>query len=131
LNSHQTDVLPIAPDRIAEWVVLLVQLPGLPPRRAGVMLLDPVRDQLHIALVEIVFDDQDAKEIWESPHQDLIERSAEKGGAYLLDSLETDLSNFLQIDGPRQQIPTADPRQTLAMLFQRYILNNSALSQGS
>ena len=59
-------MLPIAPDRIAEWVVLLVQLPGLPPRRAGVMLLDPVRDQLHIALAEIVFDDQDAKEIWES-----------------------------------------------------------------
>src|SRR5450755_2916958 len=117
-----SSIQPIQPNRIAAWVVLLAQLPGLPPRPAGVLLLDPMYDKLHIALAASVSVDEEIKEIWDGLGPDLAERALDLGGARLLDSLEQDLSLFLQIKGPRQYVMTADPVQTLTTLFQEHVL---------
>jgi hypothetical protein len=60
---------------------------------------------LQIALVDGVSEDEDLREIWDALHQDLTARAAETSGARFLDSLEQDLSHFLQIEGPSQANP--------------------------
>ena len=113
--------MPSDSGRIASWVILLAQVPGASPQPAGVLLLDPATDELHIALADIVSDDEDIKEVWDSLRQELAERSCEIGGARLLDSLEEDLSLFLQIQAPRRNVATTNPEQTLQMLFQEHV----------
>jgi hypothetical protein len=115
---------------MASWVLLLAQVPGAPPTPAGVLLLDPATDELHVALRDAVSNDQDIREVWDSLRQELAERSSEIGGARLLDSLEEDLSLFLQVQAPRQQVATTDPEQTLKALFKGHVLNRSAFSRG-
>ena len=116
--------------RMASWVILLVQVPGTAPTPAGILLLDPVSNDLHVALTDAVSDDEDIKEVWDSLYQELSERSAEIGGARLLDCLEEDLSLFLQVRGPRQQVAMTNPEQTIQELFKEHVLSGSALSRG-
>jgi hypothetical protein len=107
--------------------VLLAQTPGSTPKPAGILLLDRTQDRLHVALVEAeaVSADEDIREIWDALPQDLRQQSTEMGGGELFARLEEDLSHFLQIRGPRQQIATDDPARTLADLFDRHIARSS------
>jgi hypothetical protein len=112
---------------MADWVVLLAQTPGSPPKPAGILLLDRAQDQLHVALLEAgaVSADEDIQEIWDALPQDLQQQSTAMGGGELFAKLEEDLSHFLQIQGPRQQIATDDPERTLADLFDRHVAHGS------
>ena len=123
--------MPIALDRTAEWVLLLVQLPGLPPAPAGILLLDPGNDELHIALSDSVSMDEGIKEFWDALREDLPRRASLMGGARLLASLEDDLSLFLQLEVPRNRLSTTDPKQTLAALFAQHVLNSRANKHAS
>jgi hypothetical protein len=122
-NSSLSDGLSLSSNVVAEWVLLLIKLPGLSAKPAGVLLLDPAYDKLHIALADNVAGDENVSEIWASLHEDLEERASEIGGTALLNLLENDLSHFLQLEGPRQQIWTSNPRQTLRTLFQYHVLH--------
>jgi hypothetical protein len=106
---------------MASWVVLLAQMPGISPKPAGILLVDPENDRLHIALADAVSTEEDIKGNWDSLHHDLAERASELGGARLLESLEQNLSLFLQIDGSRRYIATADPQHTIQALFQEHV----------
>jgi hypothetical protein len=130
-NPHQSDVSPDPPDRVAEWILLLVQLPGDAPKRAGVLLLDPASDKLYSALLDHVSEDENVSEIWASLHQDLEQRASEIGAAAFLDTLENELSHFLQIEGPRKQISTLNPAQTLEELFLRHVLHDTRIAQNT
>jgi hypothetical protein len=112
--------------RTADWVLLMAQDPGLPIRPAGILLLDPLTDKLHIALDDFVSTDEDIREVWESLKEELADKASEMGGARLLDWLEEDLSLFLQLQ-PRQYIATANPEQALEDLFKEHVLNGSSL----
>ena len=120
----------VEPQRTAHWVVLLVQLPGEALQPAGILLLDPLKDELHIALAESVSTDEDIIDVWGGMADELARRASEVGGARLLEQLE-ELSHFIQIDGPRHHISTSNPKETLARLFKRYVVGNAALSHGS
>jgi hypothetical protein len=58
--------------RTADWVLLMAQDPGLPIRPAGILLLDPLTDKLHIALDDFVSTDEDIREVWESLKEELL-----------------------------------------------------------
>jgi hypothetical protein len=73
--------------RTADWVLLMAQDPGLPIRPAGILLLDPLADKLHIALDDFVSTDEDIREVWESLKEELADKASEMGGARLLDWL--------------------------------------------
>jgi hypothetical protein len=121
---------PSKPSRIADWVVLLAQMPGQPPCPAGILLLDTSEDRLHMALATVVSSDEDIREVWKALREDLADRASELGGAQLLAILETDLSHFIQLEGPRRQIPTSDPVRTLESLYQQHVVNTASASRG-
>lgn len=122
------DSLP--PHRPAEWLLVFVQLPNQPARRAGVLLLDIASDKLFVALADGITDQEPIAEVWDLLKDDLEARAAEVGGAALLNSLQKDLSHFLQITD-RRQISIADPKAALAELMQRHVLNSPGLAQAT
>jgi 3-oxoacyl-(acyl-carrier-protein) synthase len=117
--------------RIAEWLLLLVRLPGEAAKPAGVLLLDVPTDRLYVALADEISGNEETTEVWAALKEDLEERASEIGGAALLNTLEDHLSQFLQIRGPRQQISTTDPAEAVANLFREYILSRGQLAQGN
>ncbi len=127
-QGSSLDVSPPS-DRIAEWLLLLVKLPGAAAKPAGVVLLDVISDQLYTALADEIGGNDETTEVWASLREELEERASEIGGAALLDSLEKDLSHFLQIRAPRQQMPTTDPAKAVAKLFREYVLEHGKLAQ--
>jgi len=117
--------------RIAEWLLLLVRLPGEKANRAGVLLLDVASDKLYVALADKIGGNEEIIEVWAELKEDLEKRASEIGGATLLDSLENELSHFLQIGGPRHQISTTNPAKTLADLFRQQVLKRGHLARGT
>lgn len=119
----------LAPHRTAEWLLLLMQLPSQPAKPAGILLRDVSSDTVYVALADVMVEDEEVAEIWGLLKQDLEARASELGGAAFLDSLQGELSHFLQVGDTRQQIFVADPRTALADLMQRYVLNGSGIAR--
>ena len=108
--------------RKAQYLVMEVALPGRPKANAGVLLLDPASDQLHIKLRsdwQRLADTEDV-EVLERLGEDLDRRGREAGGEGLLRSLEDSLSNTLRISD-RETIAVSDFEKALERLFQRHV----------
>lgn len=120
------------PCRPADWILLLANLPGeAAAKPAGVLLLVVPHDKLLVALADGIGGDEDTLEVWASLKEDLEGRASEMGGAAFLDYVENDLSNFLQVGGPRQRISIADEQDALAQLFERHVLQRIHSAQGT
>ena len=108
--------------RKAQYLVLELVLPGRPKANAGVLLVDPASDQLHIKLRrewEHLADPDDA-EVLQSLEQDLRRQSREAGAGQLLASLEETLSNTLRLT-ERESIAVGDFDKALERLYQRHV----------
>jgi SOS-response transcriptional repressor LexA len=108
--------------RRAHYWVLELALPGRPTVNAGVLLLDPASDQLHLRLRrdwDQLADPEDA-EVLAGLEQDLRRQSREAGGEQLLRRLEDTLSNTLRITD-RESIAVMDFEKALERLYQRHV----------
>ena len=108
--------------RKAQYLVVELALPGRPKVNAGVLLLDPASDQLHIKLRrdwEQVAEPDDV-EVLEHLEEDLRRQGREVGGEQLLRVLEDTLSNTLRIT-ERESIAVGDFDKALERLYQRHV----------
>lgn len=108
--------------RKAQYLLLELTLPGRPKTNAGVLLVDPASDQLHIKLRrewEQLAEPDDA-EVLEALEQDLRRQSREVGAGQLLARLEDTLSNTLRLTG-RESIAVGDFEKALERLYQRHV----------
>jgi phage repressor protein C with HTH and peptisase S24 domain len=108
--------------RKAQYLVVEVALPGRPKVNAGVLLLDPVSDQLHVRLRqdwEQVAGAEDV-EVLEHLEAELESRGREAGGEAFLASLEDTLSNALQIT-QRETIAVGDFEKALERLYRKHV----------
>ncbi len=115
---------------IAEWIVLQLQSPGLDLRPAGILLLDAQNDRLHLALRNLVADenDEDLLEFWAELAEDLHSRVREVGGIQVLEWLEADASHVVQLSA-RQQVKVRSPSETLEQLFTLHVLAKVSTSR--
>ncbi len=108
--------------RNAAWTLLTAQVPGREPVSAGILVLDPVFDELHIKLLpQLLGAEDDLAEFWRELPRDLIEQSRTIGGRQVLRWLETTASHVLQL-GPRDFVETTNPGETLDLLYRRYVV---------
>ena len=113
--------------RKAQYSVLEAALPGRPRMAAGVLLLDPEQDRLHVKLREEWRDlaDPEDVEVLSLVESDLIAKEREKGGEYLLAKLEDLLSNALLLT-ERTTVAVGDFSRALARLYERRVLGHAA-----
>jgi hypothetical protein len=111
--------------RNVEWTLLIVQQPGRQRSPAGVVLLDPVSDQLHVRLLPEIRDaDPEIGEFWRELPGYLNQRSREIGGSRILEWLETVASHIVQLSA-RTAIATADPKQALDALYRTHVAGDA------
>ncbi len=106
----------------AECLFLQVALPGRPAENAGVMLLDPATDRLHLRLRRdwsAIADEEDA-EVLRLLEEDLNRKAAEMGGAALLEYLETNASNLIRVTA-RETVQLADFESRLNRLYRENV----------
>ena len=73
------------PTRVADWSLLFIYAPGKKPESAGILLLDPQTNELHVRLkCQLRNEDEDLLEVWELLREDLQMRSKEIGGEQVL-----------------------------------------------
>ncbi len=108
--------------RKAQYSLVELALPGRPPIVAGVLLLDPEADRVHLKFRgdwEAVADPEDA-EMLAHVEADFSLRSRELGGGRFLQSLEDTLSNTIRIRD-REAVTVFDFEKALARLYQRHV----------
>lgn len=115
----RADILPMLR---AECLFLQVALPGRPPENAGVLLLDPVRDELHLRLRRDweAFAGEDEREVLELLEDDLKSKAAEMGGAALIAYLESNASNLIRVSG-REEVRLSDFQARLNRLYRENV----------
>ncbi len=107
------------------YSLLEVQLPGRSVETAGVLLLDPANDRLHLRLRrdwEAIADPADA-EVLEALSADLIDKSVEMGAGRLIEWLDENLSNTIRItEGKTALVESFD--RALNRLYSRHIVSS-------
>lgn len=107
--------------RTVEWALLIAQIPGQRPSAAGILIVDPASDDLHVKLLpELSGADEDVAEFWRELSGDLIERSRAVGGHRVLDWLETTASHIVQL-GSRDSMETPHVPDALNLLYRRHV----------
>ena len=110
-----------APKR-AEYSLLLSDLPGHGTQTIGVLLLDPATDTLHLRLRRdwnAVAADEDA-EVLEELEDDLAMQARERGGAAVLDFLETVASQAIRLTD-REAVTVRNFDKTLGELYREHV----------
>lgn len=108
--------------RKAQYLVVQVALPGRPKANAGVLLLDPTNDRLHVRLRTewAGLADPEDFEVLEQLQADLESRGREVGGEALLRELEDLLSHSVLVS-ERESIAVGDFDKALARLYARHV----------
>src|SRR5688572_16134736 len=106
-----------------QFAILEAALPGRSPENLGVVLLDPVSDELHLRLrrdLDEIAEEEDA-EVFEALAEDLRAKSREMGGEGLLRYLEDTLSNVLRISSREPVAMTASAASTVDELYRHHV----------
>jgi phage repressor protein C with HTH and peptisase S24 domain len=106
----------------AEYSLLLSDLPGHGVQTIGVLLLDPATDTLHLRLRrdwDAVAADEDA-EVLEELEDDLAMQARERGGAAVLDFLETVASQSIRLTD-REAVTVRNFDRTLGELYREHV----------
>lgn len=106
----------------AEYSLLLSDLPGFGVQTLGVLLLDPATDTLHLRLRrdwEAVAADEDT-EVLEELEDDLAMQARERGGAAVLDFLETVASQSIRLTD-REAVTVRNFDKTLGELYREHV----------
>jgi SOS-response transcriptional repressor LexA len=108
--------------RRGEYALLLVALPGRAEESAGVLLLDPERDELHVKLRRdwAQFAADEDEEVLGRLEADLQGKADEMGGEGLLVWLEQNVSFALRVTG-RESITVRDFPSSLNQLYRQHI----------
>lgn len=110
-----------SPASAAQLYVLMLEAPGAVSANAGVLLVDPAANALHVRLrrdwEEIV---PAEAEILEALQFDLESKAAEMGAARLLEWMCDSLSNVLRISEPRDVI-VEDFERGLGRLYRQHV----------
>ena len=111
--------------RNLEWTLLMVQQPTRQRSPAGVLVLDPTSDELHVRLVpELKGADPELGEFWRELQGYLSQRSRELGGTRTLEWLETVASHIVQLSA-RIPIATANAEEALQTLYRNYVAHDA------
>ena len=111
----------VATTHRASLSLLQLELPGSPPVCAGVLLLDPVNNRLHVRMRRD-WDDiaPEEAEVLGLLEGDLTAKSTDLGGARLMEVLEESLSNTLTITDPREVV-VEDFDRSLARFYRENV----------
>jgi SOS-response transcriptional repressor LexA len=113
--------MPAVATQSAQLYVLTLDVPGGQSAKAGVLLLDPSMNALHVRLRrdwDLVAPEE--AEILDALQDDLEAKSAEMGGTRLLQHLSATLSNVLTISGPRDVV-VENFESGLARLYRQHV----------
>jgi SOS-response transcriptional repressor LexA len=115
-------VVPITVRREGTYVLLEADLPGRPPQKIGVFLIDPGANRAWIRMRGHYDDlaDPDDAEVLEALAADLETRAAESGALACLESLEDTLSNAVRV-GNRQAVQVDAFSRVLDRLFEEHV----------
>ena len=129
--SPATDHRQRQSERVAEWVLFQLQVPGQELRPAGVLLVNGKTDQLHLSIRELLADEveEDLLEIWGELVEDLRLKAQEMGGSQLLDWLENDSSHIFQVSARRTINALGDLSTTVEELFRLYVLADQRIAK--
>lgn len=111
----------VAPQQ-ASYLLLECELPGSGLQTAGVLLFDPATDTLHIRLRrdwEQIAAEEDA-EVLAELEDDLLAKARERGGAAVLDFLESNASQSVRVTN-RETIAVRDFERALAGLYREHV----------
>ena len=92
--------------QFGQYSVVQIAVPGASPVNAGVLLLDPATNHLHIRFRrdwDEIADEEDA-EVLEALAGDIENKAQNMGASQLLDWMEEQLSNVIQISNRRQHV---------------------------
>jgi SOS-response transcriptional repressor LexA len=106
----------------AQYSLLLADLPGHSPETIGVLLLDPATDALHVRLRRDwgrVASAEDA-EVLAALEDDLTTQARERGGAAVLEFLETVASQSLRVTD-REAVIVRSFDKTLGELYREHV----------
>ena len=119
-------VVAFKPARKAQYLVVQLVLPGRSKLNAGVLLLDPESDTVHVRLRQDwdQIADPDEAEVLEHAERELRQRGTELGGERLLSELEDTLSQILRISD-RESIAVGDFPKALERLYLRHVEGES------
>ncbi len=113
--------MPAVATQSAQLYILTLDTPSSESANAGVLLFDPSMNALHLRLRrdwdEVA---PEEAEILQALQDDLETKSAEMGGARLLEYLNGTLSNILRISDPREVI-VENFERALARLYRQYV----------
>lgn len=109
-------------ERNAQWLPVLVSLPGRPPETSGILLLDRETGELHLKLrgdwAEFAAE-EDAEVLQELEH-DLSRKARELGGQGLLEWLEENASQTVRV-GSREEISVRNFPAALQRLYREHV----------
>ncbi len=106
----------------AEWMLVLLCLPGKLPQPAGILLLDLNADRLAVKLkTDIVVDDESLAAFWGGLELFLKAEAAEKGGQQVVAWLER-ASHFVQLsDRNRIELTSGTHLEALENLYRKAV----------
>jgi phage repressor protein C with HTH and peptisase S24 domain len=109
-------------ERKAEWLPVLISLPGRQPETSGILLLDCERDELHLKLRSDwpEFAAEEDAEVLQELEHDLNLKARELGGEGLLEWLEENASQTVQV-GSREEISVRNFSATLHRLYREHV----------
>lgn len=108
--------------QFGQYAVVQIAVPGASPLNAGVLLLDPATNRLHIRFRrdwDEIADEEDA-EVLEALANDIENKAQEMGGSQLLDWMEEHLSNVIQISD-RERVLVDFFESSAARLYRQHV----------
>ena len=108
-------------DQIAELLILLLALPLREPDPVGVLILDPIMDELFVKIKQVSEDvPLEIAEVLGSLADHLEKEGRRIGGSQVLAALESDASMTLRV-GHRQRLTVNNFTAALAESYAKYV----------
>jgi hypothetical protein len=111
------------PGEHGEWILVSAHPPGRTAEPVGILLIDVVRDELHVKVRNnwSGISNEDETEMWGELAQDLAENASDMGAAQFLSWLESTASHFIRIGTPTH-IEVVDFEDALTSLYREHVL---------
>ena len=110
---------------VAEWMLVLLCVPGQHPKSGGILLLDPSTGHLALKLkTDIFVEDEALSAFWSDLECFLKKEEEEKGGQLVVEWLETTASHVLQLSARnRIELTGRTLLEALETLYYEHIQN--------
>jgi phage repressor protein C with HTH and peptisase S24 domain len=122
MSAPVVTIREFAPQRQAEYSLLVSELPGRALATVGVLLFDPLTDTLHVKLRRdwhVLADEEDA-EVLAELETSLLDEAQRNGGAAVLARLEDGASHGIRVTD-REAIQVSDFSKVLGDLYRAHV----------